>query len=481
MRLRPAIVILLFLVAPAVSAANDGEPVPASAIDMGEVVTATPAGTPLLNLTLDQAAAIAVEGSHKVAAQRETAGAANESAASAATKRFPMIGITAQTQVLSKIGEVIPAVGAPIQIGDHYNWSVGPVLSWTAWDAGAIAKNAKSLKRTADAERFATEASKRDALLSSRMGYFAVQLASEQLRLVADALAVARLQYRDVSNRASAGAASRLDLVTAHQEVMDRERDELDAQAELAVQVRQLVAILDLPQRVEPTAPADVRTAKMLAGMPIRPDLLLDLDTLADALAAMRPRATGTAPLEKHPAIQSARERTDAARTAWEAAKANHWPKVTVQGSSTFQYPNFAQLETVQQNQVTFGLSLPVLDWGMISKDARSQRHKANAALEQLRQTETQLAQDLGGARDQASILERQRATVAAAARDAVEAAKLIYDAYLAGEVIFLEVQRANLKALQAKVDAARTDAQLLGQFARLENLITNQGTETAP
>ena len=64
---------------------------------------------------IPRAAAIAVESSHKVAAQRETAGAASEAAASAATKRFPMIGIAAQSQVLSKIGEVIPTVGAPIQ------------------------------------------------------------------------------------------------------------------------------------------------------------------------------------------------------------------------------------------------------------------------------------------------------------------------------------------------------------------------------
>lgn len=454
-------------------------PASRAAADELSLMAATHEGAPLFSLTLDQAAKIAIDNSNRLAAQRETAGAAREGADSAETKRLPQLGLSAQGQVLSKVGEIIPAVGPPVQIGDHYNWSVGPVLSWTAWDAGAIAKNAASLRRSADAERLAAEAVERDALMDSRMSYFGVLLASEQLKLAAEALAVARLQHRDVSERAAAGSASRLDLVSAHQEAMERERDVESAQAELAVQVRGLVAVLNLPQLPQPIAPVDKRVAGSLARSGIKPDLVLDLDTIPDVIASMRPRAAGDAPIDEHPAVQSARERTDAARMAWEAAKANHWPKVTVQGSSTFQYPNFAQLETVQQNQLTFGLSVPILDWGMISKEARSKKHKANAAMHELDETKTQLARDLGQTRDRAAILERQRSTVAAAAKDAAEAAKLVYDAYKAGEVIFLEVGRANLRALQAKVEAARTDAQLLTQFARLENLITNRNSET--
>jgi len=435
-------------------------------------------GIHTLSLSLEGAAKIAVERSHRLAARREAAGAAREAAQSADTKRYPQLGLSAQSQVMSKIGEIIPTAGPPVQIGDHYNWSVGPVLSWTAWDAGAISKGAKSLSRTADSERFAAEAVKRDALLEGRMAYFSVQLALEQLSLVADSLNVARMQHADVARRAKAGSASRLDLVTAHQEVMDRERDAAKAQAELAAQVRQLVSVLDMPQARNPTAPAGRDMAARLTAPLSKPDLLLDLDPIAKSLKAMRPLAAGEASVEKHPAAQAAKEKKEAALMAWKAAKAGHWPKVTVQGSSTFQYPNFAQLETVQQNQLTFGLSVPILDWGMISKEARSKKHMAASAASELLETRAQLSRNLGEARDRAALLEKQRVSAAAAARDATEAASLVYDAYLAGEVIFLEVQRANLRALATRVEAARTDSQLLVQLARLENLITEPQAE---
>ncbi|HPM41398.1 MAG TPA: TolC family protein, partial [bacterium] len=143
------------------------------------------------------------------------------------------------------------------------------------------------------------------------------------------------------------------------------------------------------------------------------------------------------------------------------------------------QYPNFAQLDTIQQNQLSLGLSMPLLDWGMVSKDARSKRHRAASAANELLETKTQLARALGEARDRAALLEKQRISAASAAVDAAEAARLVYDAYLAGEVIFLEVQRANFRALSARVEAARTDSKLLVELARLENLLTKPQTET--
>ena len=102
----------------------------------------------------------------------------------------------------------------------------------------------------------------------------------------------------------------------------------------------------------------------------------------------------------------------------------------------------------------------------------------AASAASELLETRAQLSRNLGEARDRAALLEKQRVSAAAAARDATEAAGLVYDAYLAGEVIFLEVQRANLRALAARVEAARTDSQLLVQLARLENLITEPQAE---
>lgn len=434
---------------------------------------------PVLSLTLDRAADLAIENSHRLAAQREATSAAREAAASANTKRFPQIGLEGQSRFISKIGKITLPTGQEMQVGEHYSWSVGPVLEWTAWDAGAIAKGAKSMRLTAEAEHFSTETVKRDALFSSRMGYFSAQLALEQLRLVAESLSVARAQYHDVSERFSAGTSSRLDFVTAHQEVLDRERDYEDAQAELAAQVRNLIAIVGLDQMEVPTVPTGKGLTHTLAAAPVKPNMLVDFDQIAITLPKMRSKAKGKVVIAKHPEVLSTEKQMEAARMAYDAARANHWPKLTVQGKSTYEYPNFAQAERIQQNTLSFGLSMPILDWGMISKDARSHLHTSLAAAEQIKETEIELARELGEARDKIVILDHACVTSQAAAKDAVEAASLVYQAYLAGEVIFLEVQRANLRVLQEKVGAARTEVQLLGQLARLERLITEAGEAT--
>lgn len=448
---------------------------PAADVAARPVLTTSPSGMPLIKLSLDDAASLAIANSNTLGAQTETAESAREAAASALTQRFPQIGIGASTTFQSKIGQVTLPPSQTVQVGDHYTWWVGPVLEWVAWDGGVIGKNAKSLKHTADAEARSGENVRRNVLLSSRMAYFSVQLACEQLRLVTESLNVARAQYADVAQRERIGSADRLDAVTAHQEVVDRERDYQDAQRELAVQVRSLIALLGAPQKRDALFPIDARLSRHTKSLPTHPDMIVNLDLLTDTIAIMQPRARGEVDITKHPAYQSSEESVRAAHLAYESARAAHWPKVTVTGQSTYQYPNFGDLSTVQQNQLTMGLAVPVIDWGMVSKQARSKKHAANAAQEQLKETERTLSRDLAQTMDRIALLNASRATYAAAVKDASEAARLVYEKYKAGDIIFLEVQRANLKALRAKVDAARIDAQLLGQLAQMESLITEE------
>ena len=54
---------------------------------------------------------------------------------------------------------------------------------------------------------------------------------------------------------------------------------------------------------------------------------------------------------------------------------------------------------------------------------------------------------------------------------DAAEAARLAYEAYKAGGGTWLDVESANLKALQARTTAATANAELLMRLARLDSL----------
>ena len=54
--------------------------------------------------------------------------------------------------------------------------------------------------------------------------------------------------------------------------------------------------------------------------------------------------------------------------------------------------------------------------------------------------------------------------------------ARLSYDSFKAGRITFLDVQRANVKALAAKVDSAQTDAELAMQISKLLALAESEG-----
>lgn len=61
------------------------------------------------------------------------------------------------------------------------------------------------------------------------------------------------------------------------------------------------------------------------------------------------------------------------------------------------------------------------------------------------------------------------------------EAAKLYYSSYKAGKNNLIDVQIANNQALQAKVGAARIDAQILNQLILLNALSGEQNTYESP
>jgi len=75
------------------------------------------------------------------------------------------------------------------------------------------------------------------------------------------------------------------------------------------------------------------------------------------------------------------------------------------------------------------------------------------------------------------NVLQRQtvlRAAAIAAGRASAEAeelAGLVYESYKAGRSTFIEVQSANLRELEAKVQSAKTDVQILIQLAVLSSL----------
>ncbi len=404
-------------------------------------------------LTISEAEKISMENSHRILAQQHIISSTHEKASAERVKQFPMLGLGGQAQFMSKVGEVaIPVVGVNQQIGDHKAWSVGPVVDWVAWDAGQIGKRAKSIRTQADAERETLEAEQRQVLLTVRAAYIGVLLAQDQVRLVQSSLSVARDQYNYVSAKKAVGASDKFDATIAHQEVADRELDLEQAKGELLVRKRALFAALAMDATSE-----DANA--------------LEVESTDSVLNKLLPSSTKEANVAEHPEVKSLGLKQKSAEIAASSAMAAHWPKLTVTGSAVYQYPNFGVLNTVQQNTLTLGLRLPILDWGMINKESRVSSYQAMANLEQKKNRLIELQKDLAEARDNISTLKSMKKTNVVAVKDAKEVASLAFDQYKTGRIIFLDVQKANNRSLTAQVQAARTDAELAVQIARLISL----------
>lgn len=408
-------------------------------------------------ISFREAEEIAIENSHSIASQNYVVKSAREDAKAQQVKRYPQLSFGAESMFQSKIGEITNPVFGTQNVGSHTNWSTGPVLDVVVWDTGHITKKAKSLEKNADAQMENLDYSSRQVLLNARIAYINLQYAKEQVMLVRSALSLARSQYADVSAKKSAGTADLLDLTVAHQEVVDREKDLESATGQLAVAKRDLIAALGYDPNIKDADSIDVE--------PIR-----------NVLSTLLPRSEAYVDVGSHPRVKALDDQSQAYELAAKSSSARHWPKVTARGTSTFEYPNLGNNETIQQNKAFLNLHLPILDWGLISKETRSSKYQAHSAKEQKAQTAIDLSRDTEDIRERISTLKDLRVANVRAVRDAVEVARLMYDSYNAGRVIFLDVQRANVKALATKVDSAQNDAQLAMQISRLLALAESEG-----
>lgn len=409
-------------------------------------------------ISYEEAERLSLANSHQIESQSHVVAAASDTAFAQEVKRMPQLSFGAGASLTSKIGQItIPALGVNQQVGERLNWMVGPAIDFVIWDAGQIINRAKSLWKKASSESNVLDYDKRQALLNGRAAYIRVQIAKEQARLVTDAISLARAQYAYVLDRKNAGTADLFDLTVAHQEMSDREKDLDQARGELAVSKRNLMGALSLDDEM---ANADN----------------VDVEPILSVLDVMLPRSDTEVDIESHPQVKEYADMQKASELGAKSTIAKYFPEIKFRGQSTFEYPNLGQSDTIQQNRAMFNLSVPILDWGVIAKEAASQKYQAKAANETMKQMIVELTQNVSDTRSNIGTYKKLKVSTTRAAEDAVEVARLSFDSYKTGRIIFLDVQRANVKALSALVEQARTEAMLGLEIAKLLALAETEG-----
>jgi outer membrane protein TolC len=438
----------------------------------------TPFQSPKWSLSLQDAEAAVLQTNPSVTAAKWDRLSAEKNADAQETNLLPQIGADGYLKYVDKLATMSLLPGEPLVLGTHQNWSAGISASWTVWDWGALHSAWKSAGAVASQKSQAERLTRRQVLLAVRSAYLQVRLANEQVRLLADSLTLSQAQLKDVEARLAAGTAGQLDLSSARQETLARRRGLREARASLSGALRDLTDLTGLPPSADSSLPLDSFTAAKPPQGIDPPTLILEME----AEEGVRTRLTDKLPTlelsigeaETQPQIQQWTDAAEAARRQASGAKASMLPKIQVSGRSSYDYPDQLAPVTVQQNTAMVSASMPIFDWGHSLKQAAAARDQAEAAEARKTQARADWERDLAKADDQYKALRDEAVLDLQSSVEADGFAKLVRDSYRAGRSTYLEVESADLKALQSKVDSARTNVQVLLQAAVLKSLTTD-------
>lgn len=426
---------------------------------------------PQFAMTLNETVKLAVDNSHSVKAKTSLSESQKERAKSVKSKLYPSLDVEASFSYLTNVGEIEPIPGNVIRLGDNYTYSVGPVLNWTVLDFGRISKSYKSLKALENASKNDFDAEKRNTILKARVTYFKLELSAEQLKLVSDSLKLSQSRYEDILNKYKAGGASKLDLLSAHQEVVDFKKSFKKAQSELAGTVRELYALIGFSQEADISFPIDERVSDVLNLLDGEPSITLKLDSIDNTLSNFNSLKMNPVVISEHPLVKSADFRKKSYLLLADSAKGGHYPLLNFQAKTSLDYPNTPKLEHYNQNRFSFFLTIPVFEWGKVTDEIKIQNFLSNAAFEQRLQIEIDLTSEWKQIEDKIINLKSRQKLNENSVAETSELSKLINKSYIDGRSNHLEVERANLRELGAKVESARTNVELLVEMAKLLSL----------
>jgi outer membrane protein TolC len=433
-----------------------------------------------LSLSLSDLTQAALQNSPKLKAAQLQVESAKSSANSAGAAEWPRFGLDGSYRYQAQVPSMrLSPMGPTLTFGDNNNYNVGANLSWTLWDFQSLHNQANSFDRMARSREQILQATERQLVLALRLAYFKTQISLEQVRLLGDSLKLAQAQYADIRNQSQYGKASRLDRLTSHQEVLDFQRQLRQAQAELSNSLRDLFSLAGIQEPADFALPMDFRLQGKMPQGSGELTVWLAIDAVSQSHQALE-AGEKQPPDDSVPQIRTYAYLADSARYAGDAVFSQLLPKIAVSARADFEYPNGPILETIQQNTVGVSVSLPLFDWGRIVNDSDSKQKQAKAYLKDLDQARSDLMRDWNKAQDQLRALRFQKSLNQTAVSETEELARLTYGAYQAGGVRFLEVESANVRAIQAKIISLRNDIQILMQLSVLSSLSgqSNQGAK---
>jgi outer membrane protein len=317
---------------------------------------------------------------------------------------------------------------------------------------------------------FDAEAVRRQVLLQVRNTYLQLALAAEQTVLLSDALNLSLAQYNDIKVNVEAGTKSRSDKLSSHQDLLSKERSLSQARADMAQSLRDLSDLTGVVFSSGVSIPIDVRAAGSLPDDVTAPSVEIELDShdrLYQRFASFQMEHLW----QDHPSLSSLTELAKAAHQTADSASAGYWPTFQLMARTSLDYPNGPILEKFNQTSAGVTVNWPLFDAGNTRNRIRQNEKISELNMEKHDQALADMTRDWNKAMDQIASLEEQKHINETAVSESAELVDIIYKAYKSGARTYLDVENADLQALEAKNQLAITRVHIVMNLVVLASL----------
>jgi outer membrane protein TolC len=423
-----------------------------------------------LVLRLHDAESRALSYSNRLKAAQSDQDAARFQSSAQYQTLLPRLSLQASYQYFNEIPKISIGPVASVNFGTNNVYSFGPVISYTLFDAFSSRRAYQAstlLEQARQQDRVATEL---QLLLNTRAAYVQVQLELEELKAIHDSWRLSEAQRRDVDSKFRAGAASRLDLVTAERSVLSYQIQFKQKQSELSSSVRDLLALLGDPRLDDPALqyPGPAEYSEVKFALKLDP---LD-STLSEQLTLPLPP-----PDVVDPQTQSLIHQSESLSRSAQSQSARAYPLVQVSAGVSYNRPNVPNPPSYWQETAAATLSLPLFLGDPSHAQAAQLRSQADAVEFRASQRQEDVHRDYQKSMEAIRSLKEQKQLAIIDIKQSEEQARLYYTSYKAGKSNLIDVQNANVVALQAKVHASQIDAQIINQIIFLRSLSETKGS----
>ncbi len=415
------------------------------------------AQTPIWSESLESAQEKALEVSPELKAARAELEALQYAERASLVSFLPSLSFEGSYFYQTNVPVISTGSGASLSAGANNNYALGPVLRYTLFNGLRTINLNQSSKLLKDAKVENIKAIEREIRLVVKTLYFKAQLALGNLMTTSDALKIARAQSHDIELRYAAGASSKLDRYSARKDVTSYEIRIQQAQMEAASVLQELLVLTGQNAVYDVSAvPSTVQ---------------VHFDEQSVLLEKMQGMLELPAPVSEQPQVKAIALAGKASELGAKAQEGLLWPRIDLMAKGQLLYPNMVQPTQVWNNVLQASLVFPLWlgdsNWDLV----KQKRREASAKHYQSEQKLRDLMRDYYKAVDAIKNLQKQNDLNLILIEQVAEISRMTYQAYLAGRVTFLEVQMANQRLLEVRMEQSKTIASLLIQFSNLEYL----------